>query len=154
MSKMKVVVDNREKKPWRFPGLDNVVYDTLDVGDYTLEGFEHVFAVERKSLNDLASSLGSERERFEDEVKRAQSMEEFAVVVESPRELVAAYQDSKYCPNYYSKLYPKTIISTEKSWTDRYDVLDWHWCDGREDAKQEALRLLDKWYLMYGTDLY
>lgn len=153
-TEMKLVVDNREKKPWKFPGFDNVVYKTLDVGDYTLEGFEHVFAVERKSLDDLASSLGTDRDRFQREIERAQDLEEFAVVIESPRSDVSMHQHKKHCPNYYSKLYPKTIISTEESWSNKYDTLDWIWRDGRDNAKQKALQLLDKWYLKYGTDLY
>lgn len=148
-----IVVDRREKKPYRFPGIENVVYKTLDVGDYTYEGFEHVFAVERKSLNDLATSVGHDRERFEAEMERSLDLDEFAVVVESPREDVSAYRDRKYCPNYYSKIYPNSILATEVSWTEKYDH-DWYWCNGRQSAKQETLRLLDKWYLRYATELF
>lgn len=147
------IIDNREQKPWQFPGIDNPVYKRLNVGDYTLEGFEHVFAVERKSLNDLATSLGTDRERFEAEVQRAQDLKEFAVVVEEPRRLVDSHTHRTWCPNYYSKLPPKTITATEESWTDKYEVLEWYWCEDRDAAMQKALQLLDSWYLEHGTDL-
>lgn len=151
---MKVIVDNREKKPYKFPGLD-VRYDTLDVGDYTYEGFEHVFAVERKSLDDLASSVGTDRERFENEIQRAQDLEEFAVVIEAPRSAVEDYAGTGHSPNYYSNIYPNSILGTVDKWSkpDRYG-LDWFWSDNREGAKQETLRLLDKWYLKHGSNLY
>lgn len=150
---MRVLVDNREKKPWKFPGLDTK-FTTLDVGDYTYDGFEHVFAVERKSLDDLANSVGNERERFENEIKRAQDLKEFAVVIEAPRSAVEDYADMGECPNYYSRIHPNSILGTVDKWPERYDTLSFTWEDNRTGAKQEALRLLDSWYLEHGTNLY
>lgn len=151
---MRIVVDNREKKPYKFPGTETK-YDTLNVGDYTYEGFEHVFAVERKSLDDLANSVGTDRERFEAEIQRAQDLEEFAVVIEAPRSAVEDFADTKNCPNYYSQIYPNSVLGTVDKWgkEDRYGV-DFRWENNRHGAKQETLRLLDKWYLKHGTDLY
>lgn len=164
---VKLVIDNREKKPWKFSGQD-VVYKELPVGDYTYEGFEDVFSIERKSLDDLASSMGSERTRFENEVRRANgfanrnddgnplpgtkpenALEEFVVVIESPRSAVADYTHQKRCPNYFSHIYPASIISTTESWPRKYNTLEFQWEGNREKAKQESLRLLDKWYLRY-----
>lgn len=151
---MKVVVDTREKKPYKFPGIDSVVYETLDVGDYTLDGFSEKFSVERKTLNDLATSMGSDRERFEAEIQRAQDLDKFAVVIEADRAEVADFAHTNNCPNYYSNLYPKTIISTVDGWPDKYQPLEFIWAGDREGGKQETLRLLDKWYLEFSGDLY
>lgn len=108
-----LVVDTREKKPYRFPGIDDVINEPLDVGDYTHDGFQHTYAVERKSLDDFAQSLGTDRLRFENEVRRANGyaecnqagnplpgskpdyggLEEFAVVIEADRTDVSDYAD-------------------------------------------------------------
>lgn len=151
---MKIIIDSREKLPYKFPGVDSVVYKQLNVGDYTLDGFEDRFSVERKSLNDLATSLGADRERFENEIKRAQDLDKFVVVIEADRSEVADFAHTNHCPNYYSKIYPKSIISTVESWPDKYSTLEFEWAGSREEAKQETLRLLDKWYVQHASDLY
>ena len=43
---------------------------TLQSGDYSVKGLEDVFAVERKSMSDLAGSLRSGRDRFMRELHR------------------------------------------------------------------------------------
>lgn len=131
-----------------FPGQE-VTAAQLNVGDYTYEGFEDVFAVERKTLDDLATSLGAERERFEAEVERAQGLDEFIVVIEADESEVYPYAGTKRCPNYFSNIYPNSVIGTVEKWPDKYATLDFNWAGGRGKAQQETLRLLDKWYLNY-----
>lgn len=172
MSELALVIDNREKKPYSFPGVEKVKVTTLNVGDYTYAGFEDTFAVERKSLDDLATSVGADRLRFENEIRRANGfaerneagnplpgtkpdapLEEFVVVIEAPKGAVYDYRNVNHCPNYYSKIYPSSICGTVEKWPEKYDVLDFVWAGGREDARQETLRLLDEWYLKYGVGL-
>lgn len=161
-----LVIDTREQRPYQFPGVDDVIYDTLDVGDYTYEGFQDVFAVERKSLDDLATSLGSDRLRFENEIRRANgfaernedgnslpgtkpdhSLEEFVVVIEAHPDDVYSYAGDGYCPNYYSNIYPNSVVGTIEQWPTKYPTLQFQWCGSRRGAKAETLALLDKWYL-------
>ncbi|WP_226042737.1 hypothetical protein [Natrinema sp. DC36] len=52
-------------------------------------------AVERKSFEDLAGSLGLGRKNFEVEVQRAGSLMDFIVVIELPRHLVQHYVDAR-----------------------------------------------------------
>lgn len=150
---MNIIIDSLEGKPYTFPGMD-VVRKRLNVGDYSIEGFEDRFAVERKTLDDLASSMGAERDRFEAEIKRAQSLDEFVVVIEGQRSDVEDYVGQKRCPNYFSKMFPASIIGTVDKWPQRYDTLTFDWCDNRQTAKQETLHYLDSWYLKHGSDLY
>lgn len=147
-----ILVDYREKKPYDFPGIDGsqIKEESLNVGDYTLVGFEDRFAVERKTLDDLATSLGTDRERFEDEVRRGQSLDEFVVVIEAPARDVYRYSNSSYCPNYYSNITPNSVIGTVEKWPDKYDTLRFLWANNRKGGMEETLRLLDKWYLKYG----
>ena len=57
---MKLVVDTREQRSYReyfeheqYPH----IIKKLDVGDYSIEGCEKIFAIERKSLNDFIDSI-------------------------------------------------------------------------------------------------
>ena len=64
-----LLVDTREQRPLQFSHLP-AESATLYTGDYSVRGLEEVFAVERKSLADLAGSLTRERDRFMKEMHR------------------------------------------------------------------------------------
>jgi hypothetical protein len=65
-----IIIDTREQQPLVFQTLP-ATRGTLQTGDYSILGAEEHFAVERKSLEDLASSsAGPNRERFERELHR------------------------------------------------------------------------------------
>lgn len=145
-----IVVDTRERKPYEFPGVSDsmIIERRLDVGDYTLDGYENDFSVERKTLNDLATSLGSDRERFEDEIRRAQSLDDFVVVIEADEYQVYDYEDKSYCPSYYSNIHPNSVIGTVEKWpTRKYDTLEFVWASDRDGGMEETLRRLDEWYV-------
>lgn len=143
---MIVLIDDREKRPWKFPGVETEETH-LETGDYTVKNWEHRFAVERKSLDDLATSIGANRNRFEAEIKRAQYFNNFAVVIESDRE-------SAESGDYYSNIHPNALMGTVEKWPWRYDKLEFIWAGDRKQAAQECLRLLDKWYLLAASDLF
>ena len=83
---MQIVIDTREQSPFTFEGqhyTDTYTENgTLQIGDYSLAGLEHLVAVERKSLPDLVQCLGRERDRFEREIVRGKGLDFFAVVCE------------------------------------------------------------------------
>ncbi len=64
-----IAVDTREQDPLEFPTFPTKVA-TLQSGDYSVQGGELHFAVERKSLPDLVTSLTRERDRFCRELHR------------------------------------------------------------------------------------
>ncbi len=76
------IIDSREKLPLDLSPL-KVVTGSLSTGDYSLLGLESIVAIERKSLGDMLSCMGGERERFEREVQRLLAFEVRALVVES-----------------------------------------------------------------------
>ena len=87
---MKIIVDTREQKPFKFTGFRHYagiecVSAKLDIGDYSLPGLEDKIAVERKELNDLIQCLCHDRERFKRELERSISLARFAVIVEAPK---------------------------------------------------------------------
>lgn len=76
------VIDSREQRPFEFKGHPTLV-GTCDVGDYQLYDFPNQVAVERKSLEDLVSCCGKERNRFEKQILRLLGVNERLVVVEA-----------------------------------------------------------------------
>jgi ERCC4-type nuclease len=75
-------VDTREQNPLDLEPLRQVA-GTLATGDYSLRGLESIIAIERKSLVDLLSCVGQERDRFHREVLRLLAYPVRALVVES-----------------------------------------------------------------------
>jgi len=150
-----ILIDEREKKPYDFNAITDGETEfeereaRLDVGDYTLDGIETVAAVERKTLDDLARSLGKARDRFEDEMVRAQSCSEFVVVIEARKSSVFAYRDQNSCPNYYSNIYPDSIASTVESWSQKYNTLRFEWAGSRQQGAKETLYWLANWYVTH-----
>lgn len=157
---MIILIDQREKKPYQFPAMETETA-ILNYGDYAVKGMGYYdinpqtgkeeffpeFAVERKSLNDLARSVGTDRKRFEAEIDRAQQANNFSVVIE------AAVEDA-YRGRYYSKIHPNAVVGTVNKWPFKYGTLEFEWADSREGGKQETLRLLDKWYIHAATNLF
>lgn len=76
------IVDTREQMPWDLAPLATR-YATLTTGDYSIAGLEHIVAIERKSLGDLLSCVGRERERFRREVQRLLAYPCRALIVEA-----------------------------------------------------------------------
>ena len=62
------ICDTREQLPLDLSPL-KVERGTLDTGDYSLLGCDHI-RIERKSLDDLLGCVGRDRERFDREVQR------------------------------------------------------------------------------------
>jgi len=143
-----ILVDGREKAPYTFSGIRANAdrghrileiprkWAHLQTGDYTIEGMEDLVAVERKSLEDLYSTLGQHRERFEREMQRLAAMEHAAVVIE------ADWWRILQRPPTMSRLLPKTVFRTALSWAERYGV---HWLamPDRRLAEITTFRILE-----------
>jgi len=76
------ICDTREQQPLDLAPL-RTVSGTLDTGDYSLQGCEHIVRIERKSLSDLIGCVGRERDRFDREVQRLLAYPVKVLVVES-----------------------------------------------------------------------
>lgn len=145
-----IVRDDRENKPYEFSSISesHLVTDRLNVGDYTIEGFEGQFAVERKTLGDLATSCGAERKRFEREVQRAQNLNDFVVVIEAEKSDLYDFKDADNCPAYFSDLHPNALIGTLEKWASRkYNTLEFRFTGSRKGGEAETLHQLDKWFV-------
>lgn len=107
-----VIIDTREQLPYSFPA-GPVVVRALQVGDYSIEGLEGVFAIERKSLSDLIGVITFGRERFLREIERAASLKTFYLLIEANLADIEA-------GNYRSKATPESIIGSLLAWVARF----------------------------------
>lgn len=150
-----IAIDTRESAPWSFEGLHSdadkgnaplliqVQRKTLQTGDYSIVGLEHEITIERKSLQDLYSTLAAGRDRFKREHERMMSMVRCGgyacVIIESP------LHTAMLAPPMTSSLNPKTVFRTFVRWSQRYDV-PWYFVESRSLAEVLAFRFLEAWH--------
>lgn len=136
---MIIIIDCREKKPYKFPEDIKVVTKSLKTGDYSIEGFEELgITIERKEKKDIYLSLGRNRARFKREFERMQSFDYAAVVVES------SLEDLLISPAF-SQLNPKIVLNSLISWSIKYDVHVFFAGD-RRYGRTLTYRILEKYW--------
>jgi hypothetical protein len=147
-----VVIDADEKLPYTFLGIRSdaraggrvlavpLMRRSLRTGDYSLRGYEARVAVERKSLQDLYSTLGRRRACFERELVRLNEMDFAAVVVEADWETVL--RD----PPERSQLRPKVVYRSVLAWQQRFVRVHWLMLGSRRLAEVTTLRVLERFY--------
>lgn len=89
-----IVIDTREQMPLEFKGY-RTVRKALRTGDYSLMGFCSELTVERKSVQDLVSTLFGGFARFERELVRMEGYKWKYILVEGSVMDVALYS-SRY----------------------------------------------------------
>lgn len=128
-----IVIDTREQLQYSFPGYQTIRAG-LETGDYSIQGFESLFAIERKEKNDMINCIGFQRERFTRELLRADSMLRFWVIVESSIETIERGE-------YRSKVSPASVLGTIAAWENRYNVR-FCFAGNRQTGERTAQRLL------------
>lgn len=94
-----ILADTREKKPWACAFADEVKHITLATGDYTLEGFEEVLAIERKrSVAELATNVTEDR--FKNWTARLSEFPRPYIICEFSLEDVYAYPKGSSIPRH------------------------------------------------------
>ena len=110
-----VIIDSREQTPLPIIRLP-IIRAGLYSGDYSVAGCESVFAVERKSIDDLVSCCASgNRERFEHELHRLRGFEFKRLLIIGQRERIES-QD------YKSKITPQAVMGSLQAWEVRYNI--------------------------------
>jgi len=112
-----VLVDTREQKPLRFSpelGVDCGAA-TLPVGDYSVRGYTHLIAIERKSVADLVQTLSHGRERFETELDLMTQYRWRAILVEGNRADVES-------GIYRSQMLPQSVLGSIRAIWMRWQI--------------------------------
>jgi len=109
-----LVADTREQTPLPFSNLPTIP-GTLLTGDYSIRGLEHLFSVERKTIDDLVHSVIQQRERFEKEFHRLRGFQ-FArlLIIGSEQQIEQGY--------YRSQANPKAVLHSLHALEVRYSV--------------------------------
>jgi len=124
-SDITILIDTREQMPLHFEQAKTGPV-TLTTGDYSLKNFENEVCIERKSLGDLLSSLGTDRERFMKEILRMRGFEYAALVIESSLQEIAN-------GNWQSRISSASVIGSLQSISVAHGVHVF-WCENRNLA--------------------
>lgn len=110
------ICDTREQAPLdlKIP----TVKGTLQTGDYSIMGLDHLVRVERKSLQDLVMSCGRERERFDRCIERLRHFPLAVLVIEATEAQVELKQ-------YRGEMHPNAILGAVHSWRAKGINVDW-----------------------------
>ncbi len=126
-----ILCDTREQLPLTLPNFRRA---TLATGDYSVEGYERLIAVERKSHADFVTCVGAERERFERCLARLAMMEYPALVLECGlSDLLAGTR--------YSAVHPNSVIGSLIAWSTKYRLPVWL-AGNRENAALTVRKML------------
>jgi len=136
-----LIVDQREQTPLPFTKLKTIP-GTLATGDYSIAGLEHLFSVERKTINDLVNScIGEDRARFERELHRLRGFR-------FKRLLIVGTEDDIRQGDYHSSANPKAVLGTIAAFEIRYEVPVVF-----SPTPADAGRLIERWAIYFSREV-
>jgi DNA excision repair protein ERCC-4 len=110
-----IIIDTREQEPLTFHRLPSMP-GSLFTGDYSLAGAEHLFSIERKSIQDLVGCCASSnRERFERELHRLRGYRFKRLLIVGTRAEIEQHR-------YASNMRPACVLASLCAIEIRYDV--------------------------------
>lgn len=81
-----ILVDSREKHPWDWEtddAFEGIKHIKLDAGDYSIEGLEHIIAIERKAtVDELFVNFTKDKERIIAEFDRLKNHKVKVLIIE------------------------------------------------------------------------
>ena len=147
---MIIIQDTREKIPWNFIAYDNCkgqIIRGLSAGDYTLDGYPDLVCIERKkSVNEIASNLGTKYTQFQNEMERLQVYRFRYVICEFTEEQLLIYPKNSGLPKRLQKklrMSGKFLYHRINELIDRFNI-EFIFCENRFEAEDKALELLQR----------
>lgn len=132
-----ILVDTREQNPWKFTGRRVRLRPmALKVGDYAVQGRQAMLVLERKSVEDLFTTMTKGLARFARELERArQAGTRVAVIVEGDVHRVSMGSRWSYAD-------PGRVVAELYRVCAGFGAAP-YFCDGRLAAESLAWELLD-----------
>jgi ERCC4-type nuclease len=146
-----IIVDTREQMPWEF-GFHSTSKKKLDTGDYSIEGMESIFTIERKmSVSEIATNITENR--FKDVLDRLSKIPHAYIIMEFDIEDIYTFPVGSDIPKkLWDKLRVKGnyIMKTllEASINHNIHLL---FCGDAENAERTAISLIKRIYDKYGN---
>lgn len=147
-----IIVDTREQIPWEF-GYHNTAKRKLDTGDYSIEGFEEILAIERKkSVGELATNLSESR--FKDVLNRLSKIKHSYMVFEFSLDEVYQFPVGSEIPK---RLWDKLKITGNYIIKRLIEIqLEYNiqvvFCDDPSNAEKFTVSLMKRIYERYNKD--
>jgi DNA excision repair protein ERCC-4 len=140
---MIIIQDTREQNPFSFAFYEcETTVATLKTGDYTLQGYEEIVAIERKkSTSELATNLGKYRDRFEREMERLSEFEHKYIVCEFTESDLLQFPLNSSIPKRiikYIRMNGKFMRKQLHKYEEEYGVAI-IFCDGKEEAESKVV---------------
>ena len=145
-----IVVDSREQMPWEF-GYHTTSKRKLDTGDYSIEGMESIFTIERKmSVSEIANNITENR--FKDVLNRLSKIPHAYMIMEFDIEDIYTFPVGSDIPK---KLWDKLRIKghyimrvlLEAQLNHNIHIL---FCGDATNAERTAVSLMKRIYEKYG----
>ncbi len=145
---MIIIQDTREQNPFSFAFYDcETTIATLKTGDYTLQGYEEVIAIERKkSTSELATNLGKYKDRFEREMERLSKFDHKYIVCEFTESDLLQFPLNSSIPKRiikYIRMNGKFMRKQLYKYEEDYGV-SVIFCDGKEEAESKVIDIFQE----------
>lgn len=139
-----IVIDSREQKKYSILG---AVIGTLSTGDYSIQGLEDRFAIERKSLGDAWSSLAQDHDRFRQEMERAKDFLAFEIIIEAtPEKFIDTWREGR-------KIHPNSLCGSVVKWRRDYGI-QWVFVGNAAKGRRYVEWRLRQWWEEYRAGLW
>ena len=145
-----IIVDTREQLPWEF-GNHTTSRTKLDTGDYSIEGLEHLLAIERKqSVSEIANNITEKR--FQDVIHRLSKVKYSFLLLEFDLEDILIYPVGSTVPK---KMWGKLRVTPKFLLKHLIELQILHnikvvFCGDGSNAETMALSLMRKIYAYHG----
>ena len=145
-----VLIDTREQAPLTFTRFPNWIAgekrQKLKIGDYSVQGMEHLLAIERKTLSDITTTVMQQRSRFFKMCEQLAQYQWRALLIE------ASYEDIKSPYDEENTLaHPNAVSGTLDALEARFGIPVIYTSHYRQLAEEKAASWLSKhftyWYL-------
>lgn len=145
-----IIVDSREQLPWEF-GFHTTSRKKLNTGDYSIEGMESIFTIERKmSVSEIATNITENR--FKDVLDRLSKIPHAYMIMEFDVEDIYTFPVGSDIPKkMWDKLRIKgnyiMKILMQASIDHNIHIL---FCGDSSNAERTAISLIKRIYEKYG----
>jgi ERCC4-type nuclease len=145
-----IIVDTREQLPWEF-GFHLTSKHKLDTGDYSIQGFESLFTIERKkSVSEIATNITESR--FKDVLQRMGQIPHSFMLMEFTLDEVYSFPVGSDIPkSKWDKLrisgnyIIKYLIEAQLNYN-----IHLLFCGDSENAERTAVSIMKRIYEKYG----
>jgi ERCC4-type nuclease len=144
-----IIIDTREQQPWTFEEYV-VANKKLDTGDYSIEGLQDIFVIERKkSINEIANNIIEPR--FKDVLARLGQLKYSFLLLEFSMTDVLYYPVGSNLPKRLwdkVKITPAFIMKNILDWQLKYNIKVF-FCNNASNAEKTAEYILKRMYLLH-----